>query len=234
MSSWNLYKSLLESPALRSLYVWGPPGIGKTYGAYHYGLKPEQKLYAVTLTEDTPSAELRGHYMPTASGVFSWHDGALVRAMRDGTRCVLNEVCHASAEVRSLLYGALESYATARITLPSGETIVPAPGFQCILTDNVDPAQLDAPLRDRIDVALQIVEPNPEAFASIADPAFRDALQSLASIADPARRIGLRALDTLERLISGGISPDIAGPAVLGERWNALREAYLIRAKSQA
>ena len=86
-------------------YVWGPPGIGKTWCAY----ETAKRYYAITLTEETPASELRGFYMPKGGGIFEWEDGCIIRAMREGSRVVLNEISHAGPDVLSFLYPILES-----------------------------------------------------------------------------------------------------------------------------
>src|SRR5574339_225733 len=96
MTCWELIEKLLESESVRSLYLYGPPGVGKTYSAYHKG-RLNNGLYAVTLTEETPAAELRGHFIPKG-GEMIWHDGPFVKALKQGARLVVNEVTHASAD----------------------------------------------------------------------------------------------------------------------------------------
>lgn len=218
-SSWNLISALLSCPTMRTMLIWGPPGIGKSYSAFRHGLNGRQ-VYKVTLTEDTPAAELRGHYIPHG-GEFRWHDGVLTRAMREGARLVLDEVSHASMDVQSLLYCALESPDSARLTLPTGETIRPAPGYQVILTDNADPAAMPAALRDRCDAIVKVSTPHPDAILGMPENIRALAAES-ASVDDPARRITLRAWESLARLMDGGLDLETAGQAVHGARWEAI------------
>ena len=60
---WAFIETVLGSTEVRTVYLYGPPGIGKTFSAYHAG-RVDDGVYAITLTEDTPAAELRGHYLP--------------------------------------------------------------------------------------------------------------------------------------------------------------------------
>ena len=146
--------------------MWGPPGCGKTYAAYSIGVRGG--LYALTLTENTPAAEIRGHYLPKGDGM-TWHHGPATKAMLEGARLVINELTHGSADVLSIMHPLLENPDTARLTLPTGETVRPAPGFQLIATDNLPPEELPEALRDRFDSILHVREPHPAAIAQLDD-----------------------------------------------------------------
>lgn len=193
---WELIEHLLASLNVERVYLWGKPGIGKTWTAYHKG-RIERGLYAVTCTPETPASELRGHYLPRDGG-FEWHDGPVVRAMREGARLVINEITHASDDVLAFLHPILELAETARVTLPSNETVAPTPGFHCIVTDNAPPDDLPAALRDRFDVVLHVEEPHPEALAKLSEPLREVARRGFAL--DDARRVSLRAWLVLDRL----------------------------------
>ena len=169
ITDWELAEETLAlSSVFRVTYLYGPAGIGKTYTAMRAGLNG-RGVYALTLTQETPSDEVRGHYLPTEAGGLAWHDGVLIRAMREGARVVINEISHASNDVESFLYPVLESPETAAVTLPTGETVRPAEGFNVVLTDNFPPDQLKAALRDRFDSVLHIAQPHPKAVEQIDD-----------------------------------------------------------------
>src|SRR5262249_34396558 len=72
--------------AIRTLYLFGPPGCGKTFAAYHFG-RPRGDVYAITLTPETAAAELRGCWIPHGNE-FVWHDGPFTAALREGARLV--------------------------------------------------------------------------------------------------------------------------------------------------
>jgi MoxR-like ATPase len=195
-TGWELIERVLESPALGRIYLWGKAGIGKTYCAYHKG-RIARGVYAITLTQEMPASELRGHYLPKGDH-FEWHDGPVIRAMREGARLVINEILHASDDVLSFLFPILEFVETARITLPTGETVTPAPGFHCVMTDNAAPDDLPAPLRDRFDALLEINEPHPEALAKLPDALREVARRGFAL--DDDRRVSIRGWLGLARL----------------------------------
>jgi len=195
-TDWGFIESVLRSSHVRTIYIWGPPGFGKTYAAYHVGLRGE--LYALTLTEDTPAAEIRGHYLPAGQGM-TWHDGPATTAMRHGARLVINELTHGSSDVLSILHPLLENPDTARLTLPTGETVRPASGFQLICTDNMPPEELPEALRDRFDCILHVREPHPAALAKLDERLRGPAARSFSL--EPARRISLRGWFSVQRLM---------------------------------
>src|SRR5690606_6142906 len=111
----------------RRVLLMGPPGTGKTYAATRRGLdgRKIQKVYSVTMTPETPMAELRGHFVPK-DGEYVWMDGPAVRAWREGARLVINEIDHASPDTQSFMFALLDDPDFAETTLPTGETVRPA------------------------------------------------------------------------------------------------------------
>jgi len=193
---WGFVERIFDTPSIRTLYLFGPPGCGKSYAALHKGPNRQGAL-SVTLTEETPAAELRGMWIPKGNE-FVWRDGPFVEAMRRGLRLVVNEIQYASADVIALLYPVLESVATARLTLPTNETVQPAEGFRCICTANEPPTSLPLALQDRFDATVEIDAPHPEALALLSDPLRRAALQSLGL--EPERAVSFRAWLKLDEL----------------------------------
>lgn len=186
---WAFVERCLASDRLRTIYLWGPPGTGKSYAAYHKG-RVGDGLFAMTLTDDTPAAELRGFFRPSERGMV-WQDGPLISAMRVGARCVINEISNASPDVLALLYPVLDAKETARLTLPTGETVVPAEGFSCVVTDNAGPDVLPAALQDRFDCRLEVLEPHPEALARLPEH-LREAAARTYDL-EPERALSIRA-----------------------------------------
>lgn len=193
---WPLVERALASEGLGRIYLYGPTGIGKTLAAYLSG-RIQRGVYACTLTQETPAAELRGTYMPKGD-TLAWHDGPVVRAMKEGARLVLNEISHASDDALAFLYPVLEQTETARLTLPTGETVVPAASFHVVATDNLSPDGLPVALQDRFDATLEINEPHPAALARLSDALREVARRSFAL--DDERRLSVRRWLTLDRV----------------------------------
>ena len=226
-SFWDFVETLLTMPSVRSLYLWGPPGVGKTFSAYTVGLH-DRPLCPITLTEDTPSAELRGHYLAVGREMV-WHDGPVTEAMRKGGRLVVNEVTHGTSDVFSLLHPVLENPDTACMTLPNNEIVRPAPGFQCICTDNMPPEDLPAALRDRFDVVLEIKEPHPRAL-ELLDARLREAARRTFAL-EADRRVSLRGWLSVQKL-TPDLGLKLACVAVFGSvRGPQIQTARRLRAR---
>lgn len=133
---------------LGRVLLYGVPGVGKTHTATRVGLTAGQPVFSVTLTPDTPAAELRGMFVPRG-GEFVWQDGPAVAAWRAGGRLVLNEIDRATADALSLLLAVCDDPQFAQLTLPTNETVRPAAGFTVVATMNATPASLDVALMDR-------------------------------------------------------------------------------------
>jgi MoxR-like ATPase len=170
--------------------LYGPPGTGKTRRALEIAVGGTQAVYSVILTEETPAAELRGHWIPDPSG-FVWLDGAAVRAWKAGARLVLDEIDHASGDVMNLLMAIVDAQETACLTLPNGEVLRPARGFSVIATMNGDPDQLPPALRDRFTVAIEIDAVHPAALAAL-PPHIRQAAEATALL-PKERRLSVRS-----------------------------------------
>lgn len=227
LNSWD-YASLVftHRDLFPISYLYGAPGIGKTYTAMREGVG-QSGVYSVTLTPETPAAEPRGHYIPKG-GEFVWQDGPVLKAVRSGARLVINEVSHASSDVLAFFYPLLESAATAAIPLPTGEWVKPAPGFQVVMTDNFPPDQLPAALRDRMDCVVHIDTFHPDALALI-KPEYRDvAVQLGDESVDAERRVSLRGWLRVQAA-EDRLGQEVAFGLVFGrERGAMLRDAIAI------
>jgi MoxR-like ATPase len=193
--AWLRVERALASDLVRVAFIYGPPGIGKTYAAFNMGRVAG--FYAVTITEDTSAAELRGHFLFKGNHAY-WHDGPMIRAFREGKRLVINELSHANGDVLNLMWPLLESWETAQLTLPTGETVRPEPGFHVVITDNCPPDELPQPLQDRITAVLPVDEPHPAAFEHLS-PELRDVAERGTTILDE-RRISARRWQVLSSL----------------------------------
>jgi hypothetical protein len=159
---------------------------------------------------------LRGHYVPRG-GEFIWQDGPAIRAWREGKRLVLNEVDKASGDALTFLLAALDDPEVARLTLPTGETVRPRPGFAAIGTMNGDPDSLPAPLRDRFAVSIAVTAPHPGALARLQCDPLANAVAATIG-AGPDRQVTLRQAFAFLRLAQRLDDRSLAARAVWGER----------------
>lgn len=196
----------------RTMLLYGPPGTGKSYAAQTADLGG-RKLYTITLTPDTPAAELRGHYVPVG-GEFVWRDGPAVTAWREGARLVINEIDHAGGDCLSFLLNVMDNPETASMTLPTNETIRPADGFQVVATMNGNPDEdLPSALRDRFPIAVHVEEVHPSAIEKLPEDLREAAAGTATKRGD--QRITLRAWLAFASL-RNHVGPEIAATAVFG------------------
>src|SRR5580765_4528758 len=112
------------------MLLYGPPGTGKTRLAVKHGLRKEQGVFNVYLTEETPAAELRGHFIPAEGGIWTWQHGPGALAPMEAKRLVINEINNASGDCLDFLLAICDDFEMFQITLPTGETIRATAGYQ--------------------------------------------------------------------------------------------------------
>lgn len=208
-----------------TLFLHSKPGMGKTYWAYDTS---PAGYYAVTLTVETPSAELRGSYMPDGRGGFKFNKGPGSLAMEKGCRLVLNEISHAGQDVLSYLHPILEGYGTCRLTLPTGETIVPKDGFQVVATDNCPLEDLPEALQDRFQYRYEITKFARAALASLKHPKVRVwAAQTDLAVPD-GRYISMRTWGALDVALMAGAELQSACAMIMGAQAGATFHACLV------
>lgn len=206
---WSLARTALQASA--RVFLWGPPGVGKSYLTTAAG----RPCCCVTLCDDHTVQELVGHYLPEGQ-VFRWHDGPLAQAMRAGNLLVLNEIARASGAVQDFLIGVLDSRDAGGVALPTGEQLVAADGFAVVATSNSAPEVLDPALRSRFDVEIHLTLPNPE-LITIFNLEIRGLGDALAdSFTDPARAIDPRKLLAMIRLVKRGLATRHAAAMCFG------------------
>jgi MoxR-like ATPase len=167
MNSWELFNKVVGTSDRILLY--GIPGTGKTYQATKVNVPTDKEVYSTTLTIDSTASEMIGHYIPNDTGTFDWNDGVAIKAWREGTRLVINEIDHAGPDVSSVLHAILDDADIARLTLPNKkkETVIPSKGFSVIATMNGTPDMLPEALADRFGVKININSVHPDAIKSL-------------------------------------------------------------------
>ena len=187
---WDIVAAVLNHSNRTLLH--GPPGTGKTHAACRLALNNGQRVFSLTLTEETPAAELRGHYILRA-GTYQWQDGPAVAAWRCGGRLVVNEIQRGGPDVHALLLAITDDLAIAEMDLPSGEKVKPQSGFTCVATMNGDPKELlDPALQDRFPVSIHIDKVHPDAVKQLPDDV-QQAAERTALIDNEERRVSVRA-----------------------------------------
>lgn len=164
---WDAVMAILRGSYRTLLY--GPPGTGKTRAAFETAKTLGKSIYNVTLTDETPAAELRGHYVPEGTEWTFRFGPATLAATKKGKGAVLclDEIDKASQDCLDFLHGLLNDREMAQLTLPTGQIITPANGFQVIATMNGDLRDLQPSLQDRFAIAMEITEPHPDAVRSL-------------------------------------------------------------------
>jgi len=226
--NWGIIDAVIA--VSRRVLLHGLPGTGKTYAAARRNVPEDTTVYQITMTEETPAAEIRGHFLPKGSEMI-WMDGPGIRAWREGARLVINEIDLASADALSLMYALLDDPEFAEFTLPTGETVRPKEGFHVVATMNGHPYDLPLALQDRFPVTIEVLDVNPEAIEALPED-LRIPAREGALVENVDRRLSVRmwtefASLRLKLAAQQGDETEgvvLAAKAVFGQRWSeALR-----------
>jgi len=229
---WQLAIALMQ--AVPRVYLWGPPGIGKTHAAYDAARAAGKAVYSCTLTDDDCVQEVIGCPIPQGDR-FVWQDGPIVRAMREGALLVINEVSRASSAIKDKLLAVLDDPEIAEITLPHGERVRPASGFAVIGTANTDTSSLDPALADRFDATVELRGPHPQLVDLLEAHQPGLGRTVLDSYADVARAVSPRSALAYVRLVcSAGWQPKEAAAAIWSDRSADVLTAIRIHAAKEA
>jgi MoxR-like ATPase len=179
--------------------VYGPPGGGKTMAGLTMG-NLGGSVHRLVCNEEMTSADVTGHYIPSADGSWSWRNGAVINAWMSGGRLVADEIDRASGDVLSLLLAMFDTPDSASWTNPAtGEVIRPKEGFSVVMTTNIeDMADLPTALADRFPIRIRINEPHPAALMTLDEDVRVAASQSVDE--SPDRRISMRGWKEFCRL----------------------------------
>lgn len=186
--NWSIIDAVIATS--RRVLLFGLPGTGKTYAAARRNVAEDQAVYQITMTEETPAAEIRGHFLPKGDEMV-WMDGPAIRAWREGARLVINEIDRASADSLSLMYAILDDPEFAELTLPTGEVVTPSEGFHVVATMNGQPYDLPLALQDRFPVTIEVMDVNPEAIEALPED-LRIPARETALVANEDRRLSIR------------------------------------------
>lgn len=112
----------------------GPTGCGKTRFVEHMAWRLQRPLVTIPCHDDLSASDLIGRFLIRHDGTV-WQDGPLTRAAREGAICYLDEIVEARQDTVVVLHALTDH----RRILPidkTGETVVPAPGFQLVISYN--------------------------------------------------------------------------------------------------
>lgn len=145
--------------AARALF-YGPPGTGKSRACSIVGMNG-RNLERTAITAETCWPEIRGHWLPGQNGMEYWHGPGVRAWTTPNTRWVVDEIDQAGGDTVPGLHMLADDRDVARLTLPTGETVVPDENFQFFATTNADPVSLPEALRDRFVVKREVLHSDP-------------------------------------------------------------------------
>lgn len=190
---------------IHRVLFYGGAGSGKSYFPIDWAQRNGKPVERVIIDRSVSQDDLFvGHSLRVRDGApeSAWHEGAAARMMRAGGVLVLDEIDLASPDLRGALHALLDNEESARVSLKSGETLRPSPGFTCFLTTNKSPEYLAPALRDRIDIAVAANTPSEGMLASLPEP-YREYLSGVTlpdAVPEWYPPISARRIMTLYRL----------------------------------
>lgn len=210
----------------------GPPGTGKTRAGMRINLKKDALVMGMTMTDETPMSEVRGHYV-AKGGEFVWYDMIFMKAWREShsrpVRVVINEIDHTGADCSSFMHAFLDDPEIASYNLPTGELLSPGPfGVEVIATMNGKFEDLPEPVLDRFPVRIEVAETHPGAFEGLPTE-LRKLATGCANDNNEEKRISVRAFKEFATL-STKIDKKVAAQVIFGTRSKEIMNAIQIAA----
>ena len=222
---WDVLEACTAAGLTRILLV-GPPGTGKSTTA-------DTDDQRVTCHEDAGPESMIGTFIQK-DGNTVWIDGPAVRAMKNGTRIVLDETDHSSPECVSLLYALLDD--APSIMLPTGEQVKAIKGYQVIGTSNSSPSDFPEAILDRFEAVIIANEPHPAAVNAVKTSAGKKAGPLTALMSNYYKGISgsqfdfrgnptLRKCRNYARLVEAGLDEKVSAKVVFGLAGNEIVSA---------
>lgn len=219
------------------LMIWGPPGTAKSYYAVQVFKRASgaDHIAQVTLNEDIAVQEVMGTFMPAVKDhhqVWNWHTGPMLGSFSNGSPLIINELGRSAGSVQDFCLGILDSSEVARITLPTGETILRHKDFRVIATSNSSPDQLSDALRDRFDTCIHVTHPHPHliAFLNAGFPGLGNIIHESFNTGRPADTISPRRGIAFNDYVRAGVDPSVAAKLAFGARHEDILAAVKLQA----
>ncbi len=112
----------------------GPTGCGKTRLIEHMGALLGRPVVTISCHDDLTSADLVGRFMVTGGDVV-WTDGPLIRAVKEGAICYLDEVVEARHDSLAVLHSLTDHRRTLYLDR-AGEVVAAPENFMLVCSYN--------------------------------------------------------------------------------------------------
>lgn len=226
--SWQDYLDALQRRASRVMAM-GIPGTGKTYSANEVGLNEDEVVYNIYVGDETAAYQFMGAPSLKA-GNSEFEYGPALHAFTRGTRLVINEIDHASADALDALIGVCDDWKSAKITLPDGTIVRPTEGYHVVATMNGELDDLPEALRDRFEgCAVSITEPHPDAIAALPEELQETAKKLTRESCPVEQRVSIRQFRGFAELLDLGMDMERAARCSFRERAEDLMMAMDLR-----
>ena len=157
---------LLSYLAAGPTLLVGPPGTGKTSEAFACAASQGKHAYIAHSDPGALSDRYVGGYKPLG-GVWSWVDGVILRAMREGALLIVDDLHLMGPDGQAALYQACDFGPGSTFSLDDGSQVTPAPGYCVVGTMNGDPSRLDEAVRSRFRNVIPVLEPSSAMLAAL-------------------------------------------------------------------